>query len=330
MRNYWIALLFIIVSLMVACVPARKYQELETKQKQCAEELESLKSKATGLEAQNTELQGLIPYLQESITRLKGDTTLLGKSLRMKEQQYDKINDLNMRIQEQLEALQKGSAIENQKLMNDLNATKLQLQIKEDELKKLEAELDAKKITLDQLSLELQEREKRVNELEVLIAKKDETVNALKDKVANALLGFADKGLTVEQKNGKVYVSMEAKLLFPSGSTVIDKEGKNALIELAKVLQDQSDLEVLVEGHTDTDALKSSSHPKDNWELSVLRATSVVKIMLDNSKMDNTKITAAGRSEFIPLDPSDKAKNRRIEVILIPNLDELFKIISSE
>ncbi len=330
MRNYWIALLFIIVSLMVACVPARKYQELETKQKQCAEELESLKSKATGLEAQNTELQGLIPDLQESITRLKGDTTLLGKSLRMKEQQYDKINDLNMRIQEQLEALQKGSAIENQKLMNDLNATKLQLQIKEDELKKLEAELDAKKITLDQLSLELQEREKRVNELEALIAKKDEAVNALKDKVANALLGFADKGLTVEQKNGKVYVSMEAKLLFPSGSTVIDKEGKNALIELAKVLQDQSDLEVLVEGHTDTDALKSSSHPKDNWELSVLRATSVVKIMLDNSKMDNTKITAAGRSEFIPLDPSDKAKNRRIEVILIPNLDELFKIISNE
>ncbi len=330
MRNYWIALSLVAFTLMIACVPARKYQELETKQKQCAEELESLKSKATGLEAQNTELQGLIPDLQENITRLKGDTTLLGKSLRMKEQQYDKINDLNMRIQEQLEALQKGSAIENQKLMNDLNATKLQLQIKEDELKKLEAELDAKKITLDKLSLELQEREKRVNELEALIAKKDEAVNALKDKVANALMGFADKGLTVEQKNGKVYVSMEAKLLFPSGSTVIDKEGKNALIELAKVLQDQSDLEVLVEGHTDTDALKSSSHPKDNWELSVLRATSVVKIMLDNSKMDKTKITAAGRSEFIPLDPSDKAKNRRIEVILIPNLDELFKIISNE
>lgn len=330
MRNYWIALTLMTVSLMVACVPARKYQELETKQKQCAEELESLKSKVTGLEAQNTELQGLIPDLQESITRLKGDTTLLGKSLRMKEQQYDKINDLNIRIQEQLEMLQKGSALENQKLMNDLNATKLQLQIKEDELKKLEAELNSKKITLDKLSLELQEREKRVNELEALIAKKDEAVNALKDKVANALLGFADKGLTVEQKNGKVYVSMEAKLLFPSGSTVIDKEGKNALIELAKVLQDQVDLEVLVEGHTDTDALKSSSHPKDNWELSVLRATAVVKIMLENSKMDNTKVTAAGRSEYIPLDPSNKAKNRRIEVILIPNLDELFKIISNE
>ncbi len=327
MKQFFILLIALVT--ISSCVPARKYQELEAKQKECAEELENLKSKVTGLESQNTELQGLIPDLQESISRLKGDTTLLGKSLRMKEQQYDKINDLNIRIQEQLEALQKGSAIENAKLMNDLNATKLQLQMKEDELKKLEEELNAKKVTLDQLSLELVEREKRVNELEEMIAKKDEAVNALKEKVANALLGFKDKGLTVEQKNGKVYISMEAKLLFPSGSTKIDPEGKKALIQLAQVLQDQNDLEVLVEGHTDTDALKSSAHPKDNWELSVLRATSVVKLMLENSTMDNTKVSAAGRSEFLPLDPTDKAKNRRIEVILIPNLDELFKIISN-
>jgi len=327
MKNYFI--LLIVIAAISSCVPARKYQELETKQKECAEELEDLTSKVTGLESQNTELQGLIPDLQESVTRLQGATTLLGKSLRMKEQQYDKINDLNMRIQEQLEALQKGSALENAKLMNDLNATKLQLQLKEDELKKLEAELNAKKIALDKLSVELAAREKRVNELEDLIAKKDAAVNELKDKVAKALTGFKDKGLTVEQKNGKVYVSMEAKLLFPSGSTAINKDGKTALVELAKVLQDQQDLEVLVEGHTDSDAMKSSSHPKDNWELSVLRATSVVKLMLENSNMDNTKVTAAGRSEFIPLDPNDKAKNRRIEIILIPNLDELFDIISN-
>ena len=139
MKNYF--LIFLVATIAISsCVPARKYQELEAKQKECAEELENIKSKVTGLESQNTELQGLIPDLQEGITRLKGDTTLLGKSLRMKEQQYDKINDLNMRIQEQLEALQKGSAIENAKLMNDLNATKLQLQLKEDELKKITAE----------------------------------------------------------------------------------------------------------------------------------------------------------------------------------------------
>jgi chemotaxis protein MotB len=328
MKFYWI--LIVALAALVACVPARKYEELEAKQKQCAEELEALKSKVTGLETQNTELQGMIPGLQEDIARLKGDTTLLGKSLRMKEQQYDKINQLNDELISKLEKLQKGSAQENQKLMSDLNATKLMLQQKEDELKLLEKELNAKKVTLDELSAELEQREQRVNELEELIASKDAAVNALKEKVANALLGFKDKGLTVEQKNGKVYVSMEAKLLFPSGSTKIDPEGKKALIELAKVLQDQADLEVLVEGHTDTDALKSSAHPKNNWELSVLRATAVVEIMLDNSTMDKTKISAAGRSEFLPVDPEDKAKNRRIEIILIPNLDELFEIISAE
>ncbi|CAG5078964.1 OmpA family protein [Parvicella tangerina] len=328
MKLYW--MLIVVLASMIACVPARKYEELEAKQKQCAEELEALKSKVTGLETQNTELQGMIPELQEDIARLKGDTTLLGKSLRMKEKQYDKINDLNDELIAKMEKLQKGSAQENQKLMSDLNATKLMLQEKEDELKKLEAELNAKKETLDALSVELEKREQRVNELEDLIAKKDEAVKALKDKVASALLGFKDKGLTVEQKNGKVYVSMEAKLLFPSGSTKIDPDGKKALIDLATVLQDQEDLEVLVEGHTDTDALKSSSHPKNNWELSVLRATAVVEIMLDNSQMDKTKITAAGRSEYLPVDPDDKAKNRRIEIILIPNLDELFEIISNE
>lgn len=328
MKLHWI--LIVAVAALVACVPSRKYEELEAKQKTCAEELEALKSKVTGLETQNTEFQAMIPDLQEDIARLKGDTTLLGKSLRMKEQQYDKINDLNDELIAKLEKLQKGSAEENQKLVSDLNATKLMLQEKEDQLNALEQELNAKKVTLDKLSTELEKREQRVNELEALIASKDAAVNALKEKVANALLGFKDKGLTVEQKNGKVYVSMEAKLLFPSGSTKINPEGKEALIELAKVLQDQSDLEVLVEGHTDTDAMKSSAYPKNNWELSVLRATAVVEIMLANSTMDNTKITAAGRSEFLPVDPNDKAKNRRIEIILIPNLDELFEIISAE
>jgi chemotaxis protein MotB len=253
---------------------------------------------------------------------------LLGKSLRMKERQYDKIDALNVRIQDQLEDLQKGSTIENQRLMNDLNATRLELQRKEDELKQLEATLNKKEATLNQLSADLASREQRVKELEDIIASKDAAVNELKNKVSAALLGFKDKGLTVEEKNGRVYVSMEAKLLFPSGSTKINTEGKSALISLAKVLQDQKDIEVLVEGHTDTDKLSSSSHPKDNWELSVLRATSVVDIMLVNSSINPAKITAAGRGEFLPLDASDKAKNRRIEVILIPNLDELFKMIS--
>ena len=318
------------ISFLISCVPARKYEEAESKQKKCAEELKEIKFTANELETQNTELKSSYDQMKDQVTRLKGDTTLLGKSLRIKERQYDKINELNDELIKKLEKLQEGSAIENKRLVADLEKTRLELQRKEDELRLLEAELNQKKLDLDQLSEDLAQREQRVKELESIIAKKDALVKALKDKVANALLGFKDKGLTVEQKNGKVYISMEAKLLFAKGSSQVDPEGQKALKELAKILEEQQDLEVLVEGHTDSDKMNSSSHPKDNWELSVLRATSVVKIMLKYSSIDPVSITAAGRSEFLPIDPEDKSKNRRIEVILIPKLDELFEIISNE
>lgn len=334
MKNQFIFSTIILASI-TACVPARKFEDIQKKEKACAEEVTQVKAQNLAYETKNTELVSKMEVANKSVNRLKADTSLLGKSLRMKERQYDKINDLNMRIQDQLESLQRGSTIENQRLLNDLTATRIELQRKEDELnrlakelKLLEATLNKKEAALNQLSADLKSREQRVRELEEIIAKKDAAVKALKDKVTAALLGFKDKGLSIEQKNGRVYVSLEAKLLFPSGSTKINTEGKSALIQLALALQDQKDLDVLVEGHTDTDKLKSSSHPKNNWELSVLRATSVVEIMLANSTINPNTITAAGRSYFIPVDELDKAKNRRIEVILIPNLDELFEMIS--
>jgi chemotaxis protein MotB len=180
---------------------------------------------------------------------------------------------------------------------------------------------------LEASELALASREARVKELEAIIAAKEAREKALLEKVRAALLAFEGKGLTVEQRNGRIYVSMEAKLLFASGSTTVGSEGKSALVKLAAVLQDQKDIEILVEGHTDTDKVSSSSHPKDNWELSVLRSTEVVKIMLSNSSIDAKQLTAAGRGEFLPVDPSNKAKNRRIEIILIPNLDELFQVL---
>lgn len=123
---------------------------------------------------------------------------------------------------------------------------------------------------------------------------------------------------------------MEAKLLFASGSTTVEPNGKNALIELAKVLEKESELEIIVEGHTDSDKINSPTHPSSNWELSVLRATSVIDIMLANSAMNPSQLMAAGRSEFHPVDPTDKSKNRRIEIIISPNLNELFEIISND
>jgi len=312
-----------------ACVPARKFEEISEKQEVCAGELKTLKTLKTELQTENTELGSENQQLNELTSRLIKDTTILGKSLRMKEKQYDKIDQLNKRIQDQLEMLQNGQSRQNKKLMADLEKRKSDLLILEDQQRAFESELNNKKKQLEVLSSELEKREKRVNELEVIIANKDAVVRALKEKVASALLGFRDKGLSVIEKDGKVYISMDAKLLFASGSTKVDSEGVKALKELAKVLEDQNGLEILVEGHTDTDKMRSNSHPVDNWELSVLRATSVVKIMLESSKMDPTTVSASGRSQFVPIDAENKAKNRRIEVVLIPELDELFEIINN-
>ena len=196
-----------------------------------------------------------------------------------------------------------------------------ELQEREDRLNRLERDLNEK-------SALLEARSQRVEELESLLAARERAAEALRARLAEALLGFQGKGLNVEQRNGKVYVSMEAQLLFPSGSAQVDPMGREALVGLAEVIAEQSDLEIVVEGHTDTDQVRSTSIPRNNWELSVLRATAVVGILLENPQVDPSMLSASGRSEYHPVDANDKAKNRRIEVILAPNLDSLYQLIS--
>jgi chemotaxis protein MotB len=227
----------------------------------------------------------------------------------------------NLEYEKRLEKERQKGAQETGALQSDLEGKNAELQRKQEVLNELEGELKAKQQLLE-------DREKRVTELEEMMQRKDETVKLLKNKVASALRGFENKGLTVVEKNGKIYVSLEAKLLFNSGSTSVEPEGKKAIIELAKVLEKEVDLEVIVEGHTDTDKLTATAHPKSNWELSVLRATAVVEIMTANTKVNPAILMAAGRSEFHPVDPSDKAKNRRIEVIISPNLNAHFELIN--
>ena len=166
-----------------------------------------------------------------------------------------------------------------------------------------------------------------------MLAAKDSAVNALRNSVANALLGYKDKGLTVEMKNGKVYVMMEERLLFATGSTVVDPKGVEAIRDLGKVLEKNGDINILIEGHTDNVPMNGSGEIKDNWDLSVMRATSVVKILMANSKINPVRLTAAGRGEFMPVDKANTAearrKNRRIEVILTPKLDEILKLLET-
>ncbi|MCL2246776.1 MAG: OmpA family protein [Lentimicrobiaceae bacterium] len=180
----------------------------------------------------------------------------------------------------------------------------------------------------------LAEKEARLNELQAVLDQKDAEVKALRNKVANALKGFEDMGLTIYEKNGKVYVSLDEKLLFASGSWDIDNRGKEALAELGKVLAHDQNINVVIEGHTDHVPYRGSGNVKDNWDLSVMRATSVVKEILKNNEINPQRITASGRSEFLPIEMDDsreaRAKNRRTEIILTPKLDELFQIIDNQ
>ena len=173
-------------------------------------------------------------------------------------------------------------------------------------------------------------RESKLRELQSLIKQRDSSMNALRERVEQSLLGFKDSGLEIEVKNGKVYVKMSNQLLFKSGSTVIDQRGRDALSQLAMVLSQQTDISIMIEGHTDNKPI-NNARIADNWDLSVLRSTEVARILTIENGIDPKRIIASGRSEFMPTDEADtqeaRAKNRRTEIILSPKLDDLFNLV---
>jgi chemotaxis protein MotB len=197
-----------------------------------------------------------------------------------------------------------------------------------------EKALAAEQNRLNKLQSDLKERSQRVTDLENMISAKEESMRKLKETLSKALNSFEGKGLTVEQKNGKVYVSMENKLLFQTGSWAVGTEGKRAVVEVGKVLAQNPDITVLIEGHTDNDKILGSigGGIENNWDLSTKRATAIVNILAENKGIDKKNLTAAGRGEFAPLMPNEtaegKAKNRRIEIILTPKLDEISKMLN--
>lgn len=313
--------LVFILFLFEACVPAKKYNELLEREKLCNEELSVFKNSSITNEAKAKELESKLIGIQNEILNLKEDTLRLSEKLTLIQSQYDRMIVQNLDLERKLEQDKSTRIKQTGVLQNDIDSKNLELQRKEDALISLEKELKAKQNLLA-------DREQKVTELEEALKRKEDGIKSLKTKVASALRAYDNKGLTVVEKNGKIYVSLEAKLLFKSGSTSVEEQGKKALIDLAKVLEKEKDLEIIVEGHTDSDKLESASHPTSNWELSVLRATSVVEIMTKNSKINPSILMAAGRSEFLPVDAKDKAKNRRIEVIISPNLNTLFELIN--
>ncbi len=321
MRLFFGALITILM--LGACVPAKKYNELLAKQENCQDQLKKYKTSSLDNAARLKTLQTKADLMQKDIDRLKSDTAKMGESLRLLRAEYEQALLLGESFQKKLNEIKNSDARQLAKMQADLQSKILEVQHKEDALIELENKLNKKERLLA-------EREQRVIELEEIIQRQKDAVNKLKERIASALRGFEDKGIQVEVRNGKVYVSLEAKLLFPSGSTVVNPEGKKAIIDLSKAIENEKDLQIIVEGHTDTDKMVSATHPTNNWELSVLRATSIIDIMTKQSNIDPALLMAAGRSEYHPIDPNNKAKNRRIEVIIAPNLDKLFQLISEE
>ncbi|HEV8511802.1 MAG TPA: OmpA family protein [Cyclobacteriaceae bacterium] len=255
----------------------------------------------------------------ESLKKLKQDSIDLSQSIQASTK---KLADLNSEY-ERLNATYRMS----------LSKSGKDLAQQRDQLLAIQYSLEKTRKQNDSLNNSLTEREKKVKELEEVLAKKDKAVLDLKNKITNALLNFKENDLTVKVKNGKVYVSLAEQLLFGSGSTTVDKKGEGALQQLGKAIKDQKDIHVMIEGHTDNVPIsKDSQRFDDNWDLSVLRATSITRILI-KAGMSPNQITSAGKGEYSPIAPNDNAqnkqKNRRTEIIVTPNLDELFKILDA-
>jgi chemotaxis protein MotB len=310
-----ILLFALIIALSPSCVSKKIYDDLEQKYNRLTHSNSELIDQNEALVVQKNKLQSDLKNLSNEIQELNDRKVGL-------ENEYTSAKNRLEQLLASYDALQTESATEISK-----NAQTIRDLLKE--LEQKESLLIAESQRLSKLQTELNDRTQTIQELEQLIATKEAKMNALKTAVSNALKGFEGKGLTVTHKNGKVYVSMENKLLFDSGSWAVGMQGVDAVEKLAQVLIQNTDIEVLIEGHTDNVPYTGTT-VLDNWDLSVKRATAIVRI-LQNKGVKPLQITAAGRSEYLPIQSNmnseGKAKNRRIEIILAPNLDKINQLL---
>ncbi len=315
-RIQHILLLLVLTSLSVSCVSSQLYEDLKAQNDQLKAENESLMSQLDGTSGKGEGYR--VQSLEDNIENLKTENTQLSMELAA-------VKGNLKRLQESYDALEANSSSalsenleRNRNLLAQLEAKEKALALEEQRLQKLQKELE--------------QRSQRVEELEGIIAAKDAKMRALKDAISAALTQFEGKGLTVEQRDGKVYVSMENKLLFESGSWAVNTRGREAVVALGNVLADNPEIAVLIEGHTDNVPYSGNGNIQDNWDLSTKRATAIVNILTNNNRISKDNLTAAGRGEYAPIAPNTtsegRAKNRRIEVILAPKLDEINQLLS--
>ena len=177
----------------------------------------------------------------------------------------------------------------------------------------------------------IKEKDMQIKTLNEAMNKKDSVTLALVTKLKGALGNLNDEDIQINVEKGVVFVSISDRMLFEFGSYQVTDDAKNVLGKVAKVVNDNQDIEIMVEGHTDNKDVKSTAGYKDNWDLSTLRATSVVRILQEEHNVDPKRMTAAGRAEYIPIASNDseegRAKNRRTKIIILPKLDQFFEMI---
>jgi chemotaxis protein MotB len=291
-----IVLLVLAALTLAGCVATKKYDAMRAQAMRAERDAQIASTLAADLAAERDRLQVSVDDLKVKLDSLSTAKTKLDGDYAALRSSYNKM-------------LENASA-EAARMLRQIEAN--------------QQELEANK-------RELADRLAKVNELEAALAARDAALEHIKNTVSDALLGFQGKGLTITQRDGKVYVSMEDKLLFRSGSYEIDPGGAQAVRDLAVVLADNPDISIVVEGHTDSVPYRQGTGQlRDNLDLSVMRATTVTRLLLENKGLTPGRVASAGMGEWMPVDPADtaaaRAKNRRTEIILTPKLNELLNI----
>ena len=315
-----IALACVVLSLTTSCVSKKIYQDLENKYADLKKEHNALSDENTTLKTDKNQLEADKNKLQSELDKTKAERDKLAADYAATKKSLDNLKASYAALEKDSNDALEANINKNRQLLAELEAKQKALAAEQDRLNKLKKDLEASSV--------------RLAELEKMMADKEAAMNKLKETLSKSLKAFEGKGLTVTEKDGKVYVSMENKLLFESGSWTVGSEGKKAVDLVGKVLGDNPDISVLIEGHTDNDKITGTigGGVENNWDLSTKRATAIVNILSANAKVKKENLTAAGRGEFAPLMSNDtaegKAKNRRIEIILTPKLDEISKMLN--
>ena len=312
------SLILVAIFLFSSCVSPKIYKELEGKYANLKQENRKLSNENDLLTKAKNAAESELKQLHAAYNEAVAQRDKLQADYNATKSNYDNIRASYDALEKNSSAAIAANSQKNRELLAQLEAK--------------EQALAAENARLEKLKRALEDRSNRVEELESVIASKDAAMTALKNAISKALTDFEGKGLTVEQRDGKVYVSMENKLLFGSGSWAVGSEGRRAVQQLGNVLGENPDIAVLIEGHTDNAPYPGSGNLSGNWDLSTKRATAIVNILRENNAINPENLTAAGRGEYAPIatndTPEGKAKNRRIEVILTPKLDELSKLLN--